>query len=53
MRWKIYFTLLLTFQFIVGMFGAYSVAKKAMTEDVELTEKVFGTDNMMQESAKC
>ena len=30
MRCKIYFALLLTYQFLFGMFGAYSVAKKAM-----------------------
>ena len=44
MRCRVYFTLLLTYQFIFGMMGAYSVAKKGMTEDIGITEDVFGTD---------
>ena len=47
MRCKIYFALLLTYQFLFGMFGAYSVAKKAMAEDVQLTDDVFGTCDEM------
>ena len=44
MRCRVYFALLITYQFLYGMLGAYSVAKKGMAEDVGLTEDVFGTD---------
>ena len=47
MRCKIYLVLLLTFQFVYGMFGAYSVAKNAMAEDIALAEDVFGTCHEM------
>ena len=43
MRCRVYMVTLLSFQFVFGMFGAYSVAKNAITEDVGLTEDVFGT----------
>ena len=43
MRCTTYLALLLAYQFSYGMFGAYSVAKRAMKEDVGLGEDVFGT----------
>ena len=47
MRCRIYFTLLITYQFMFGMIGAYSVAKEGMVKDIGLTEDVFGKDNII------
>ena len=43
MRCRVYLAILISFQFTFGMFGSYSVAKKAMAEDLGLTEDAFGT----------
>ena len=47
MRCRVYLTLLITYQFVYGMLGAYSVAKKGMADDIGLTEKVFGRDDVI------
>ena len=47
MKCRVYFTLLITYQFIFGMMGAYSVVKESMAKDIGLTGSVFGKDDLI------
>ena len=42
MRCKVFLVMTITNQFLFGMFGAYSIAKKSMEEDLGFTENTFG-----------
>ena len=42
MSCKIYWTLLVTYSFVFGMLGVYSVAKRGMQADLHFSEDVFG-----------
>ena len=47
MKWIYYTILLLTNQFIYGMLGAYSIAKKDIQNEFEFNEDIFGNFNFI------